>query len=249
MSTKSGLSALRSKRKGIGNSNTIDTDSVSSNVKSRMDFNDTYPISNPIQDCTYNDLDNEEVANSYMGSAAEDFFKSRTINEESDELTNSFDNRFNSTDEIHPNVKHIDASEVDDLGLVPIEVDSSPQLPSQVFPTVRSLINKDAVVESVPKLKLEVICDSFVIELKADNLETLVNDFRLKCFGGGLEDTTKSISISYCENMNLYLESIKTDVKSDLVIENMTEFDSDTMTVGAAIQVLFDRLGIGYLLD
>lgn len=121
-----------------------------------------------------------------------------------------------------------------------------------IFPSIRSIINKTSVSKVKPNVTLEVLCDNYTIELVADSTELAVAEFRRACSVQGiegLEQLTKSMSVSYKEKVTIFSDRLKRDVDSDYEISNFSNFEGEGVSVGSAIQTIFDRVGIGYLLD
>jgi len=212
----------------------------------RVTFDSTYPNTNlsssvePFnRNAQYGSMDYRESVshdianNNYQRSMVmEDFLKEKSIvdnNTSSIEMVNDVEVVSTSLD------KYEEKSVTSDI---------------TTFPSVRSLIRKTAVVKEVPKIKLEVVCDTFSVSISADNINSAINEFRKECSKGGLDDLTKSIAIAYKEDLCIDSDALDCTVKSDFEISNYTTFDENqVITVGMAIEALFDRIGIGYLLN
>lgn len=121
-----------------------------------------------------------------------------------------------------------------------------------LFPSIRSIINKTSITKVAPNVTLELLCDNYSIEVIADSTESAVAEFRRACSEQGiegLEQMTKSMSLSYREKVKIHSSQLNKDVDSDYEISNFSTFEGEGVLVGSAIQTIFDRVGIGYLLD
>lgn len=146
----------------------------------------------------------------------------------------------------NPNVDH-SVSVVEERHL-DVVAENKPDL----FPSIRSIINKTSVTKVVPNVTLELLCDNYSIEVVADSTESAILEFRRACSEQGiegLEQMTKSMSLSYREKVTIHSDQLNKGVDSDYEISNFSTFEGEGVLVGSAIQTIFDRVGIGYLLD
>ncbi len=257
-----GLSGLNRLRQGKMNSNNLERDynkhtqEEKQIPKERISFEDTYPSSNSTPsanmhftngDVNYNEpsFQGEHYYNEPSTFVENDYGRSQEMEQFFKEKSAEMEGHITHKKEL----ESVNNAEVVSTSMIGYE-EKSLEKDIPVFPSVRSLIRKTSVVKEIPKIKLEVICDTFTVSLTADSIESAVNEFRKECLKGGLDDLTTSIAIDYREDLSVRSDALDCNVKSDFTLSNYTQFeDNQIITVGMAIEALFDRIGIGYLLN
>ena len=196
----------------------------------------------PIGSQTYSQYDRVEKSNNYMeslGYVPQDveprIVTNPNVNNSSAVVDNTVPVIDNSVSVVEE--KHLD-----------VVSENKPDL----FPSIRSIINKTSVTKVTPNVTLELLCDNYNIDIVADSTESAVAEFRRACSEQGiegLEQMTKSMSLSYREKVSIHSDQLNKGVDSDYEITNFSTFEGEGVLVGSAIQTIFDRVGIGYLLD
>lgn len=260
-----GLSGLDRLRMGKTNSDSLEkahnkSSYVEDTPSERVSFNDTYPNTNSMDGANfyntnvgYNEglnIGYQEPNPSYQNpSTGNDGFDNYGRSLEMEQFLKEKSIEINDNKIHNEDIESVSNAEVVSTSLAEYETKSlDTDIP--VFPSVRSLIRKTSVVKEIPKIKLDLICDTFTVSISANSIESAVNEFRKECLKGGLDDLTTSIAIDYKEDLSIHSDTLDCNVKSDFEISNYTEFDKNqVITVGMAMEALFDRTGIGYLLN